>query len=433
MSQISSPNSTAPSTPGYSPLLKAVLGSLDLQLEEELARYRRQRSAKGFSARSKERSPGQKTLDLISVRATGGRTQPESDPVPKPELLAASAIGSDPVADRIETEIPPLGIALDRTFPADNSPGLVSPDTSPTNSVPVIPTVVHNDYLESSEALQKNLDAPKAPAESESSFTDNLLTPLGIGSMLLLLLSSATLGYVAMNPNSLSHLPFKTLFGQKRATETKNAALPASNNPGKSTGTSIAQTPNLASKEFVDLNLRSLSNIDPKISPVPQTLATPSSQLPVKAPAPLPNPVASPIPLDLPSALLPPSVQSGVLPQLKTQPSLTQAPGQKPAANQPDDRKKTEAVARFAPGKSATPNQPAAKSTPPKENKFLVVTIYDGDRSLAEVRKVVPDASVRRLKASTAIQISAFPSEAEAQRKVENLRKQGISAQVYRL
>ena len=86
-------------------------------------------------------------------------------------------------------------------------------------------------------------------------------------------------------------------------------------------------------------------------------------------------------------------------------------------------------MARFAPGKPATPNQPAAK----KENKFLVVTIYDGDRSLAEVRKVVPDASVRRLKASTAIQLSAFPTEAEAQKKVENLRKQGISAQVYKL
>lgn len=474
MNQLSQkkPNTTSSPAHPYSPALQAVLGSLDVQLEEELGRYRRQRGTKKVASHSTGRPQGQKTLDLISVRATGGRTQPQATAAIAPESLPAPIVNTNSIGEtearNPELDTPDRPIAPHQTFHAEHSPSLLPAEASMVSSVTPTPNAPQ-EYLESSEALQQSLETPKPSVESERSFTENLFTPLGVGSMLLLLLSSATLGYVAMNPASLSHLPFKGAFGQKTPTETKTAAIPAGGSVNKTGEAGIPNSPNLASQEFVDLNLKSLSTIDPKISPLTQPLATPSPQLPVKAPAPLPGAVSG-VPLDLPSALLPPSIQSGVLPQVNIQQSAAQtapdrsnkqgnANGQKPAASKPTSAtakstsakapsgekasasKRTEAVARFAPGKTPTENQAAAnkpapataKSTQPKENKFLVVMVYDGDRSLAEAKKVVSDARVRRLRAGEAIQLSAFPSESEAQKKVETLRKQGISAQVYRL
>lgn len=458
MSQLSPAQPRAQSSPTqpYSPALQAVLSSLDVQLEEELARYRRQRPAKTVPPRAGARPQSQKTLDLISVRATGGRTQPQTAPVTVPESLPAIITNRNVAPGEAETEnrqldlpnatlaTPDLSIDDNQIAHLEHFPGLARTDGGSIDTA--ASGIQPNEYLQSSPAQLKELAQEKAAAQAERSFGDSLLSPLGIGSMLLLLLSSATLGYIAMNPSSLSHLPLGRLFASKTATVAKNPQKTPAAGEDKAGENSIPNSPNLASQEFVELNLRSLSTLKPKNTPKAPPLPTIATQVPVNAPAPLPRPVGSPVPLDLPAALLPPSVQSGVLPQIGDRPPAPlpapagtnrqrSVPKQQAAASKP-----IQGTARFAPAGAPNGGQAAASKQPPakakaasaKDNKFLVVTAYSGSSSLAQVRKVTPDAYVRRLPQGSRIQVASFPSESEAQKKVRDLRKQGISAQIYR-
>jgi hypothetical protein len=58
------------------------------------------------------------------------------------------------------------------------------------------------------------------------------------------------------------------------------------------------------------------------------------------------------------------------------------------------------------------------------------VTHYDSDRTLDSVRKVVPDAYVRNFSGGAHIQLGATGSAAEAEARAQQLRQQGISAEV---
>lgn len=427
------PTEKSSATQPYFPALKAVLVNLDVNLEEELARYRRQRGIKTFKKATNTRSQPKKVLDLIAIRASGGRTGAPNVEMGMPASLPASVNSTVP-----QVEVEANNSYSDTFNPVQTAPvysldhnSIAHPEFSPTLTTPeATASAMHpNEYLASSEALLKNLDREQVTRKPERTFTDSLFTPLGVGSMLLLLLTSATLGYVATNPSSLSHLPFGSGFASQSSQEVKDPEKTTSVNVAKTGNGAIPNTPNLASQEFVDLNLRTLSTIAPR-TPNVQPLAAPSPQMPVKQPAPLPNPVASPVPLDLPSALLPPSIQSGVLPQIGTQPPAPLRPptlaGQQPGvvnqSNQPNSGKPPASWAKAASAKS--------KAAPAQENKFLVVMSYNGDRSLAQAKKSVPNAHLRDLRQGKAIQLAAFPTQAEAQKKVEALRKQGISARV---
>ncbi len=436
MTQVSpvEPTEKSSATQPYLPALKTVLGTLDVKLDEELARYRRKRGIKTFTNATNKRSQPKKGLDLIAIRATGGRSQPpDVEEMASPVSLPASISASVPQVEAnngysdISNPVQPAP-----AYSLDSNP-IAQPEFTPTLTQPEVATYdTHPDrYLESSEALLKNLEEKRVAHKQERTFTDNLFTPLGVGSMLLLLLSSATLGYVAVNPSSLSHLPFGGIFGSRSTREAKDPQQTASVNVAKTGDESIPNSPNLASQEFVELNLRTLSTITPR-NPRIQPLAAPSPQLPVKQPAPLPNPVASPVPLDLPSALLPQSIQSGVLPQIGTQPPAPLPPptlaGQQPTVvNQPNKPNSGKPQPQASSAKAA-PAKP--KAAPARENKFLVVMSYNGDRSLTQAKKSVPDAHLRDLGQGKAIQLAAFPTQAEAQKKVAALRKQGISARI---
>lgn len=435
MSQLSptQPRATSSATQPYSPVLQAVLTSLDVQLEDELARYRRLRPAKAVASRPAARPQVRKTLDLISIPATVGRTEPPTPATTAPESLPPFTSKNDvPIeaevgdrkSDTSNGSIAMRDLAIDRssTPNLEHSPILAGGEGNFVT--PVTAPMPPSEYLEASPAPLEHLGQQKATVEAERSFADNLLSPLGVGSMLLLLLSSAILGYIAMNPSSLSHLPVGRLFaGNSTDANSGEKNLTASETKAREKG--IPNSPNLASQEFVDLNLRSLSTLKPKNLAKLPPLPTPSSQLPVNQPLPLPSPVADAIPVDLPTALLPPSVQSGVLPQLGDRRPVTLPP---PAQS----NKVTQGIARLAPAANK-PNLPKAKSTAPQENKFLVVTAQNSDRSLAQVRKTIPEAFLRRLPQGNRIQVASFPSESEAQKKVRELQKKGISAQVYRL
>ncbi len=84
--------------------LQQALAHLDIQIEEELARYRRQRRQSMGTSPAHSRgaaslpSSTPKTLDLIAIPALGGRT----NPLPQ-ESAIASESRSHPMAERSGT------------------------------------------------------------------------------------------------------------------------------------------------------------------------------------------------------------------------------------------------------------------------------------------------------------------------------------------
>ncbi len=215
--------------------------------------------------------------------------------------------------------------------------------------------------------------------------------------MLLLLLASATLGYVVMNPASVSHL--NRLFEPQKPKVAENTPKTAAAGGNASVAKAIPTSPNLAAEEFGELTLRSLSTVQPRVAAIPTP--APRPQIPVNTPAGIPSPAPGNVPLDLSRTLLPQPVQSESLPL----PTTTPTPATRQAAARP---------ARAG------------------ENRYLVVMDYNGSRSLTQARKVAANAFVRRLPDGTRIQLASFPTASEARAKVQQLQKQGISAQLYR-
>ncbi|XWK86317.1 MAG: hypothetical protein U7127_19115 [Phormidium sp.] len=396
-----------------SPVVQGVLSCLDVQLEEEIAQYRRKRSIKQVRQGGATRSNvGQKGLDLISVPARENQVQvltlPVKEFVAQPLLNDNLAeVKTTPLPDGEETATAATVLNGKANVAREAKLELPSPSLGYRN--PVVAKQLPDEYLQSSEALLKNLDDDEF-VQSTATPNNKLMTPLGIGSMLLLLVGAATLGYVAMNPATISHLA-----GNKQS---ENASITAASG-GKNAG-GIPNTPNLAEQEFVELNLKTLSTVNPRGSAISQVVpGATKTQVPVNPPAPLPNPAAVTNRLDLPSALIPPAVQSGILPPQVGQPPI------------PTTGPRVVSSPKAAASSTTLAKKPTA--TKEAENKFLVIMSYGGDRSLAQARKVAPQALVRQLSQGRAIQLSAFPDQKAAQKKVQDLRKQGISARVYRL
>lgn len=221
------PPKTAP-THSLHPALQATLNSLDVDLEEELNRYRRQKAgAPAPPPKGLRRNHPPKTLNLISVTATVTSVPPVPEPVTHPPLIEPAT----PVE-------PPQSVSL--TVPV---PGQLEPD----HSVPV-----PDDYLESSEALLKSLaESEELPPRSWG--WETLRTPLGVGSILLLLMVSATFGLLLRNPTWVSELYTQLAQKNPESVPTPQAA--------PSPTAAVPPVTNLAKPEFVDLNLRTLATL----------------------------------------------------------------------------------------------------------------------------------------------------------------------------
>lgn len=398
-----------------SPVVQGVLSCLDVQLEEEIAQYRRKRPSKQVRQGGATKSvAGKKGLNLISVPATESSVQLPTS--------AVKELGVEPLSNQDSPGAENFSLADDdeaaTAAPVLNGKAKVAGEAKPEWKTPAASLgltssaagkELPDEYLESSEALLKNLEDDEF-VEPTASSSSKLMTPLGIGSLLLLLVGAATLGYVAMNPATISHFA-----GNKEPNSSSRVVAGGGKNAG-----GIPNSPNLAEQEFVNLNLETLATVNPRGSAVSQVApGATKTQVPVNPPAPLPTPAGVSSRLDLPSALIPPAVQSGILPPQVVQPPIPKAPPKVVAAPKAD-----------ATSKTPVKKPPAAKKA---ENKFLVIMSYGGDRTLAQARKVAPQALVRQLKQGRAIQLSAFPDEKAAQKKVQDLQKRGISARVYRL
>lgn len=445
------------------PVLRNALVCMDVQLEEELARYRRQKASGGRTiAQMSRRKSAPKTLDLLDFSSPELPTQPpfhSQTPAVSPTEVAKDSgeeelwgnvteVHSAPtepavVADHLDSHLVPHLTGLDSD--PETSGGEIgdrpwSDDASINNHLATT-SEMPDDYLESSEELLRSLAETEADIEVEQSFMQNLLTPLGLGSMLLLLVSSAIFGYVIMNPSSLSQL-FAARHGNKPALDT-----PTSVTTPHGESTTQPPEPNLAAREFPEIN--------------PATLGTLKSEPGTAAAKPTPKPGTKPA--SGTTARSTNSESSGMTPvpanssaEPPAAPPIYSAP--EPAASAPQSDYRTYApparessppppVVRPAPAPPAQRSEPPAPVPVPQvvapaptsssatgtdAYPYKIGIPYQNDQSLEDARKVVPDAFVRNGDDGAKVQVGASGSQADAEARAEELRNQGIPAEVYK-
>jgi len=445
------------SSQSIKPALQAALCSIDVQLEEELARYRRQRAGRPvMPPRGLGRHQTRKPMELISVDKAGEKTQrpalgmstapkislpltptnQSSAYVPDQETnrdLSAHAGQahslSSLISESVDAPIVPSQRHASTDQPASQASmteRLTSPDQSARGDGLVTLTdsqAQPEDYLESSEQLIRSLADDQTSVESPKRSTNKLLTPLGVGSVLLLLLSSATLVYIFTNPSTLSALGLDRLFGSKKTTTAQNPSQITVTKSEPANSSSTLSGPKLDSGEFRDVNLDNLPQLEANSSPSSPSPVAPVTEVPNPGVNSVAPPTASNRSSDLSSALLPRTLQQGASSQSQTGvqrvvPIPAPPVGVAPPAN-------------TAP-KPAAPENVAASPASNQNSFYYVLVNYSGDRDLAQVRKVVPDAYVEKFPQGSQIQTGAFKRESEAKTLVEQLKQQGVTAWIYR-
>ncbi|MBI4783870.1 MAG: SPOR domain-containing protein [Oscillatoriophycideae cyanobacterium NC_groundwater_1537_Pr4_S-0.65um_50_18] len=460
------------------PVLRAVLDNLDVNLEEELIRYRRQQRLQSepygrhkavAQPRSLSRTPARapqngiqlpNVRDALNLHPTGefpiGNSAASQNPVKailgnasesvsrtvEPAPAIAPLAEPDWVQPATPPQMPDEGIASyaqhlelsvhepnaalqkliqDNAKQRQANPDHISHGNLSTQRLEV-PRDYPEDYLESSEELLKSIqeETSSQRAQRRPDLLDTLLTPMGIGSMVLLLLSSTTLGYLIMNPAALSG------FLTPQTANSPTAPSPLTRVP--TTPIDVFPSPNLAAEEFKDLNLDTLSTIpsNARRSPAPTQPKTAASPQPANrnagATAPArsqPQVSVAPVPQELPAI----AVESAP-------PVAASAPVAPPSVEPLPPARATAPAAEPAPPKAASPEIAVRPSAAP-ENLYYVGTEYSSDSSLQQARQSVPDAYVRNLPSGAKVQLGAFSSEAAAQERVQELQQQGIPAQVY--
>lgn len=253
---------------GIHPVLAKALSCVDVQLEAELARYRR-------------------TL------AESGETRRESA-IASDDLVIAPSLPTETPPSPPSTQQPRSDNPLNLKFASEGS--LVHQPQTPAQTETTPPEAPPSDYLESSEQLLRHLDSPRSRPEPQPepepspSFPERLLTPLGIGSMALLFSAIALLGAAILDPERL------TAWRWPQAPET--AETDETLEPVESESAPAENTE--------ELDLDNLSNIQPRLQP-----ATPPVNNVPNAPTPPPSAVPPNYSIpgsssDLTNALVPP-------------------------------------------------------------------------------------------------------------------------------
>ncbi|MBD2595548.1 hypothetical protein H6G74_14590 [Nostoc spongiaeforme FACHB-130] len=391
-------------TPELKPALAAALASLEVQLDQELARYRRSRIAAKTAYQAQTGSNVNTQLqNTTAITALTGKTQlpvtevktsipsaPVTEvSIEKPVTVAKTETTTPPQPtsspDSQQTQIPlPSPHATSSIVPAafktTESENLMSTKETPTQP---------DDYLESSEALLRSLnDEQPQPTKPPSNSQDSLLSPLGIGSMLLLLMASLTLGYVVFNPKSLPQLSFDKIFNSNSATNTNptqtQPAASQSQPPEQTELTPIPKYPNLAAKEFPELK-------DPNDIVGLQPKTPPNAAAPVNPPVVIAPPAVNPLPEVQPVQPL------NVSPIPTTQPLVT------------------------------TP-QVNSEIKPAADGFYHIVMDNEGDRSFATAKQIVPDAYLSG--DNKLIHLAALKTKEQVAQRLQELQAKGIKARV---
>ncbi|NEP85358.1 MAG: hypothetical protein F6K18_00105 [Okeania sp. SIO2C2] len=414
MSQSSLVKSTKSSTDQLNPTLQAVMDSLDVQLEAELTRYRKYRRRTEQSQVSQQNSNKQiyKTPELISVSPVDDQTAsplPLSEPkssLEDSEISDTSTNKNSPVAIEPPT---PSELTMANRGDAENQDGEKQTSQPGTDN-----STAPDDNLESSEQLLQSLDKLKSRRQEQPTYLASLFTPLGIVSMFLFLISCTTLGYVVMNPSGLKNLGLDRLL--KDTSAQKDTDDTTGGNGQNREDQPLPKSPDLASQEFVDLDLNTLSNVNPKSSQFPSPTATlkPVVPPPISGST---NTVAQPTykpraELDnLSSTLLPQSTQSSNQQSVVTTPS---SPVLSPTVKNSDSSEIT------------TPIQS-------DNGWYYVVVDYVNQESLYNAQQIVSDAYIRETTNGMKIQMGAFWDPEKAKKFLQELRQERVDAKYYKL
>ena len=382
----------SPQTPGLNPTLTTALASLEIQLDQELTRYRRTRkNTKSQTARSVESYTNYQTTTLskeiqlpavppVAIPSENSFLTNETETINFPQEFANSDIEETPTSPNLEKST--SSIVPTKIPSPDNQTLLTSND----------PPQQPNDYLESSEALLRSLTAvaPQNQTPNSPKSRDSVLSPLGIGSMLLLLLASLTLGYVVFNPKNLPKLNFSSVLNNnssKTAENTQNTEIIENNSQLTSEPkiTPIAKYPNLATQEFRQVrDPKDVVDLTPKVKPTPQIISTPVAIQPSITPisplprlSPLPNTLSKSTPLAKPTATFSP------LPE-----------DVKPSAN----------------------------------GYYYIIADNQGDKALTAAKQVVPDAYLSPNKKF--IYLGALKTKDEIKRRLQQLEAKGIKGRL---
>lgn len=406
-SSVESPNHQSSSTP-IKPALQAVLGSLDVNLEAELTTYRRHR---------------RRAEQWVSPSVRTGKQTATTE-----QQLAQNL----PLEAAEETQ-QPLSLPLSLAGIPGDAPLATTRGGTKLSSSAFAP----NNYLESSEKLIESLDESKAEPAVERSLAASLLTPLGLSSMLLFLLSCTALGYAVMHPSSLAKMAGLNRFLDRGAPSPSDS--PASTAISDTGTKELPKAPNLVSKEFVELDLSTLSNVNPTASAIPSP--SPKASIPPNPAAPPGPSAAVPIPTEdgnpargreqglnnISTALLPsPRPSAQPVPTLPTLPP-TPSPAQPAAASPATASSATASRATASPAAASPLGRPARAA----DGFYYVVTDYTDEKSLQQARTAVPDAYVRNFSKGVKIQMGALNDAASAERLVKELQAKGVKPQYY--
>jgi hypothetical protein len=444
------------------PALRCALATLDTRLEDELARYRRYRSGMRVSPSSSNlpkaiepaRPAAKKTgLDLPFIF-----TPPEIQEQPI-DRLTADEMAAGP------EDFAPLAVWQGEKVQEEDFGFQLGEAEIP------------QDYLESSEELLRSLAQEESGEAIERNILDNLLTPLGVGSLLLMLMGSAMFGYLVMNPASLAA-------AGRWAQKVASIRL-----PGSGTAQQIAagspeavmtgdqgwnsNSPALDSQEFVDLSLNNfsairatpggtmpiLSQLKPKQQGAKNVAINPLKSLVKDKLLPLVGvkglnigPIFPKAPeigvanLPAPRGFEPPQVslpQVSVAPKRQNYNNLPPARSYAPAPRYEEPAPRYEAPApRYeAPAVRSLPPAPppmlpptpieAPAASPTPQGDYRVVQPYTNDSELESAQKVNPEASFRNLDDGAYIQHGgSYSSKTEADAAAADLKSKGIEAEV---
>lgn len=374
--------------------LYAALGSLDVQLEAELERYR--------DVRQRQDSGDRHALDRPAVIPEATIADAAIPITPAADLLpegrdsegrdsggSALGISASPFdlnseeGDDFElggdaADLSGLDVSSsDASAVGDGEAGLPDANTAPPEG-----------YLASSEAL--------LASNRNRRRNTRKVSPLGVGGVLLLLLASATIGYILVNPESLDRLGWRAWFDR----DADQTAEDPDSTPVAEADEGLPTSPNLAAEEFVDIQIDTLSELAAPATPTPS---------PAPTPAPTPTPAADQNSIDnLANALAP-----------QTNPAGSPAPSATPAPAAP------------APT-NAMPPLPEVTADPNYTGFYLVVVNEGNATALARIQASNPEAYFEQIAGARRIQVGAYDSLAIAQEVVDRLNAQGLPAQVYR-
>ncbi len=386
------------STISNNPSLETALGSLELDLDSELRRYRRQALATGD--RPEAVNP--------PTNPTNGNINQSADVIDvASETQAASSdsgLGhiSLPTPENPGSYSPEVLQALESLQQGQPDSPSISEELLNLENRDVLP----QDYLDSSEELLKTLErdqatpASDAPQEKTVKWTPLRASLVGAGIVGLGLLLFAILFPNVLFPSASQDV----------------AELEGSDAVGAGEDNLVPEptTVNLASEEFLDLSLDNLSVVDPNeevaIAPVPESTApTPNTEVNPVVPQPtvVPEPLVPPTGReDLASALLPPSLRPQPVPQFPVTPQIA-------ATQQP------------------TSDTPLVTPDGLKVGYYYVIFRNTSEDAVARAQTQVSDAFVRTFPNGRAIQMAEVSTAGAAESLVQKFNGVQIAAEIY--